>query len=180
MVFRGGYHGATLSFRVPPPSAQHLGINLPHGWVLSIYNDVADIASLLSSLPADSIAAILIEPMLDTGGAIAASPPFLKFLREYASSHGALLVFDEVMTSRLSYRGLGHKLGIRPDMMTLGKWVGGGMSFGAFGGRVDIMSMFDPTRGGNLAHAGTLNNNIMSMAAGCAGCEEWTRRLLIV
>ena len=74
------------------------------------------------------------------------------------------------MTSRLSYRGLGYKLGIRPDLMTLGKWVRGGMSFGAFGGRRDIMEMFDP-RIGKLRHAGTFNNNVISMAAGCAGCK---------
>ena len=183
LVFDKGYHGATLSFR--STSTAHLGetkkdVNLPHEWVMGTYNDIEKTQEKLSTIPSENLAAILIEPMLGSGGAVAGSLPFLRFLRSYASSHGALLIFDEVMTSRLSYRGLGHKIGIQPDMMTLGKWVGGGMSFGAFGGRRDIMGMFDP-RSGSLAHAGTFNNNVMSMAAGCAGCkildEETTNRL---
>ena len=181
LVFQGGYHGATLSFRVPPTGATHQSVNLPHEWVVAIYNDIAKTKDILSALPSDSLAAILVEPMLGNAGAIPGSLPFLEFLRGYASSHGALLIFDEVMTSRLSYRGLGHKLGIQPDLMTLGKWGGGGMSFGAFGGKANIMALFDPTKIGSLAHAGTFNNNVISMAAGCAGCkvldEETTDRL---
>ncbi len=181
LVFQGGYHGATLSFRASPVGLTQKSVNLPHEWVIGTYNDIATTQAVLSTIPADSLAAILIEPMLGSAGAIPGSLPFLQFLRSYASSHNALLIFDEVMTSRLSYRGLGHKLGIRPDIMTLGKWVGGGMSFGAFGGRADIMALFDPTKQGSLAHAGTFNNNVVSMAAGCAGCkilnEDITNRL---
>ena len=181
LVFQGGYHGATLSFRIPPVGVTQKSVNLPHEWVIGTYNDIEKTQAVLSAIPADSLAAIIVEPMLGNAGAIPGSLPFLQFLRSYASSHDALLIFDEVMTSRLSYRGLGHKLGIRPDMMTLGKWVGGGMSFGAFGGRADIMALFDPTKQGSLAHAGTFNNNVVSMAAGCAGCkvldEETTNRL---
>ena len=183
LVFDKGYHGATLSFRSTPSGhveATKKDVNLPHEWVMGTYNDVEKTEEVLSTTPPGSLAAILVEPMLGSGGAIAGSLPFLRFLRSYASSHGALLVFDEVMTSRLSHRGLGYEIGIHPDMMTLGKWVGGGMSFGAFGGRRDIMGMFDP-RNGSLAHAGTFNNNVSSMAAGCAGCkildEETTDRL---
>ena len=181
LVFQGGYHGATLSFRAPPVGLTPKSVNLPHEWVIGTYNDIDKTQAVLSSIPADSLAAILVEPMLGSAGAIPGNLPFLQFLRSYALSHNALLIFDEVMTSRLSYRGLGHKLGIRPDMMTLGKWVGGGMSFGAFGGRADVMALFDPTKQGSLAHAGTFNNNVVSMAAGCAGCrllnEETTSRL---
>lgn len=181
LVFQGGYHGATLSFRTPPVGVTQKSVNLPHEWVIGTYNDIAETQAVLSTIPTDSLAAIVVEPMLGNAGAIPGSLPFLQFLRSYASSHDALLIFDEVMTSRLSYRGLGHKLGIRPDMMTLGKWVGGGMSFGAFGGRADIMALFDPTKQGSLGHAGTFNNNVVSMAAGCAGCkvlnEETTMRL---
>ena len=181
LVFQRGYHGATLSFHAPPVGLTQKSVNLPHEWVIGTYNDIAATQAVLSTIPADSLAAILIEPMLGSAGAIPGSLPFLQFLRSYASSHNTLLIFDEVMTSRLSYRGLGHKLGIRPDIMTLGKWVGGGMSFGAFGGRADIMALFDPTKQGSLAHAGTFNNNVVSMAAGCAGCkilnEETTNRL---
>ena len=181
LVFRGGYHGATLSFRNPPEGSATKSVNLPHEWVVGTYNDIARTAQVLSALPPKSLAVILVEPMLGNAGAIPGSLPFLQYLRSYASSHDALLIFDEVMTSRLSYRGLGHKLGIQPDLMTLGKWVGGGMSFGAFGGRRDIMEMYDPRKSGGLAHAGTFNNNVISMAAGCAGCkvldEENTNRL---
>ena len=181
LVFGRGYHGATLSFRDPPKGPAMKSVNLPHEWVVGTYNDIPQTEEVLSSLPSQSLAAILVEPMLGSAGAIPGSLPFLQFLRSYASSHDALLIFDEVMTSRLSYRGLGHKLGIQPDLMTLGKWVGGGMSFGAFGGRRDIMEEYDPSKSGGLAHAGTFNNNVISMAAGCAGCqilnEETTNRL---
>ena len=181
LVFRGGYHGATLSFRHSPKGPATKSVNLPHEWVVGTYNDITQTEEILSALPPKSLAAILVEPMLGNAGAIPGSPPFLQFLRSYASFNEALLIFDEVMTSRLSYRGLGPKLGIRPDLMTLGKWVGGGMSFGAFGGRSDIMDMYDPRKSGGLAHAGTFNNNVISMAAGCAGCkvldEETTNRL---
>lgn len=181
LVFGRGYHGATLSFHSPPKGSAAKNVNLPHEWVVATYNDIARTEEILSGLPPRSLAAILVEPMLGSAGAIPGSPHFLQFLRSYASSHDALLIFDEVMTSRLSYRGLGHRLGIQPDLMTLGKWVGGGMSFGAFGGRRDIMEMYDPSKSGSLAHAGTFNNNVISMAAGCAGCkvldEETTNRL---
>src|SRR5216684_4148803 len=83
------------------------------------------------------------------------------------ASHGA-----EVMTSRLSPGGLQKKLGVIPDMTTLGKYIGGGMSFGAFGGRRDIMKLFDPTKPDSLPHAGTFNNNALTMAAGAAGYGE--------
>ena len=181
LVFRGGYHGATISFRHEPKGIAAKSVNLPHEWVVGTYNDIAQTEEILSALPPKSLAAILVEPMLGNAGAIPGSLPFLQFLRSYAASNEALLIFDEVMTSRLSYRGLGHRLGIRPDLMTLGKWVGGGMSFGAFGGRSDVMEMYDPKKKGGLAHAGTFNNNVISMAAGCAGCqvldEETTDRL---
>ena len=181
LVFRGGYHGATLSFRNPPEGLPVKSVNLPHQWVVGTYNDIASTEKVLSTLPPESLAAILVEPLLGNAGAIPGSLPFLQYLRSYASSNKALLIFDEVMTSRLSYHGLGHRLGIQPDLMTLGKWVGGGMSFGAFGGRKDIMGLYDPSKSGSLAHAGTFNNNVISMAAGCAGCKvldlEITNRL---
>ena len=182
LVFEKGYHGATLSFRAPPVVKAHeaKSVNLPHEWVVAPYNDIKETEKALAALPNNSLAAILVEPMLGSGGGIPGSRDFLQFLSKYASEHGALLIFDEVMTSRLGYRGLGHEIGIRPDLMTLGKWVGGGMSFGAFGGRKDIMGMFDP-RNGQLAHAGTFNNNVVSMAAGVAGCtildEEKTEQM---
>jgi len=171
LVFRGAYHGSTLAFPASthsPDSKSPRTLNLPNHFLLAPYNDIPTTRALLAAQPPHTLAAILVEPMLGSGGAIPGDPPFLRFLRAAATESGALLIFDEVMTSRLGYRGLGHKLGIRPDLMTLGKWVGGGMSFGAFGGRREIMAMFDP-RSGVLSHAGTFNNNVVSMSAGVAG-----------
>ncbi|MCJ1353907.1 MAG: hypothetical protein MMC33_003894 [Icmadophila ericetorum] len=167
LAFESGYHGSTIGFRMPPAKRS---VNLPHEWVVGKYNDVVSTANVLASLEGDSLAAIIVEPMLGSGGAIPGTLEFLSFLREAATIYGAVFIFDEVMTSRLGYRGLGHKLGIQPDLMTLGKWVGGGMSFGAFGGRREIMNMYDPVTK-VLTHAGTFNNNVMSMAAGCAGMK---------
>ncbi len=83
-----------------------------------------------------------------------------------------MLVFDEVMTSRLSPGGLQSVVGVTPDLTTLGKYLGGGLSFGAFGGRADLMAAYDPTRPGALFHAGTFNNNVLTMSAGIAGLEQ--------
>jgi glutamate-1-semialdehyde 2,1-aminomutase len=93
-------------------------------------------------------------------------------LRALADDTGALLIFDEVMTSRLAPGGLQEVHGILPDLTTLGKYIGGGMSFGAFGGRADIMERFDPRRSDAFQHAGTFNNNLLTMNAGLVGLTE--------
>ena len=93
-------------------------------------------------------------------------------LRRACTEHNVILIFDEVMTSRLSTGGYQAMVGVTPDMTTLGKYLGGGMSFGAFGGRVDLMSRFDPDRADAWPHAGTFNNNVLSMAAGLAGLKK--------
>ena len=165
MIFDGGYHGSTIAFsRARGPNA----INLPHRWLHGVYDSVEKTKSILDDHDKSDIAAILIEPMQGNAGARPCSVEFLKFLRTCAADIGAMLIFDEVQASRLSYHGYNQKLGVQPDIMTIGKWVGGGMSFGAFGGRRDVMEMYNP-HAGKLTHAGTFNNNIMSMAAGCAG-----------
>lgn len=167
LIFEHGYHGSTISGHDPPGKKS---VNLPHDFVYGIYNDIEGTKKLLESLPPDSLAAILVEPMLGSGGCYIGSKNFLDTLRSLATQYNALLIFDEVMTSRLSYNGRAAHLDITPDMMTLGKWIGGGLSFGAFGGRKDIMKMYDP-RNADLAHPGTFNNNIFSMTAGIAGCN---------
>lgn len=106
------------------------------------------------------------------------TPEFLQLLREEATRVGAVLVFDEVITSRLYYGGLQELHGIIPDMTTLGKHFGGGFSFGAFGGRRDIMEMFDPSSPRFLPHSGTWNNNIFSMTAGVVATKLMTREAL--
>jgi glutamate-1-semialdehyde 2,1-aminomutase len=166
LIFQKGYHGSTISGRLPDAKPS---INLPHDFVIAPYNDVEKTKKIIDDLPPDSLAAILVEPMLGSGGCFIGTETFLRYLRNITFKLGALLIFDEVMTSRFFSHGMGLALRVTPDMMTLGKWVGGGMSFGAFGGHQDIMSMYDP-RTGQLAHPGTFNNNVLSMSAGIAGC----------
>lgn len=85
---------------------------------------------------------------------------------------GVLVILDEVMTSRISPSGLAGMLGLEPDLKTFGKYLGGGLAFGAFGGRADIMAVFDPRLKGSVAHSGTFNNNTLVTHAGCAGLEK--------
>ena len=106
------------------------------------------------------------------GGCIPSDPEFLHTLREETRRTGALLIFDEVMTSRHGPSGLHGMLDIDPDLVTLGKYLGGGLSFGAFGGRAEILARFDPTDPNPWPHAGTFNNNVLSMSAGYAGLRE--------
>jgi glutamate-1-semialdehyde 2,1-aminomutase len=110
--------------------------------------------------------------MMGAAGAIAGEPAFLQGLREAATRHGILLIFDVVLTSRLSPGGLQGKLGITPDLTTFGNYLGGGLSFGAFGGRANLMARFDPRHAEALPHSGTYNNNVLTMAAGVAGLSE--------
>ena len=163
LVFRGGYHGGLLTFASGPAPA-----NAPYDVLVAPYNDASAAQALLRQ-HADEVACVLVEPMLGSAGCIPGKPAFLSALREETTRIGALLVFDEVMTSRTGAGGLQTRLGIRPDLTTLGKYLGGGSSFGAFGERADVMALFDPTRPDALPHAGTFNNNVVSMAAGHAG-----------
>lgn len=166
LVFEGAYHGGVLSFaRGASP------VNVPHDFVVSTYNDLDRTLQLVEA-NRDQLAAILIEPMIGSGGSIAAEVDFLQGLRRAATASGALLIFDEVMTSRLAAGGRQEALGITPDLCTLGKYLGGGMTFGAFGGRRDVMQQFDPRSPGALPHAGTFNNNVVTMAAGIAGLTK--------
>jgi glutamate-1-semialdehyde 2,1-aminomutase len=166
LVFKGGYHGGVLTFAGGPSP-----INVPHDFLIGTYNDVAATTALVRQHAAD-LAAIVVEPMQGAGGCIVGQPAFLQALRGLANEVGALLVFDEVMTSRLAPGGRQALLGIRPDLTTLGKYIGGGMSFGAFGGRADLMALFDPRTPGHLGHAGTFNNNVLTMSAGIAGLSR--------
>ncbi|HWX47068.1 MAG TPA: aminotransferase class III-fold pyridoxal phosphate-dependent enzyme [Roseomonas sp.] len=163
MVMRGGYHGGVLTFPLAGPNAA----TLPLPFLLTSYNDSAE-ATRLARAHAEDLAAIIVEPMLGSGGCVPANPEFLKTLRTLADETGAVLVFDEVMTSRMSAGGMQARLGVTPDMTTLGKYIGGGMSFGAFGGRADIMEQFDK----RIPHAGTFNNNVLTMAAGGVAMGE--------
>ena len=166
LVFNGGYHGGVFYFR-----GHGSLLNAPFEFLLGRYNNVEAVEALVRPHRAE-LAAILVEPMQGTTGCIAAERSFLAGLRMLADESGALLIFDEVMTSRLAPGGLQEVHGILPDLTTLGKYVGGGMSFGAFGGRAEIMGRFDPRQPDAFQHAGTFNNNVLTMNAGLVGLTE--------
>lgn len=166
ILFKGGYHGGVLTF-----AKGNNPVNVPHEFLLAEYNDLASVQSLFDAHPGE-IAAVIAEPMQGASGCIVGNEEFLLGLRALTTRYGALLVFDEVMTSRLSPGGLQEKLGVHADLTTLGKYIGGGMSFGAFGGRASIMEQFDPRNPDATPHAGTFNNNVLTMAAGAAGLSE--------
>lgn len=161
MVFKGAYHGGVLYFSGSP-------LNAPFDYVMGDYNDAEGSAALIRA-EGDRLAAVLVEPMCGSGGCLPGTDAFLQALRDATAETGAVLIFDEVMTSRLSPTGLHGLLGITPDLITLGKYLGGGLSFGAFGGRADILAKFDPREPGAWPHAGTFNNNVFTMSAGLAG-----------
>jgi glutamate-1-semialdehyde 2,1-aminomutase len=121
------------------------------------------------------LAAIIIEPVQGAGGVRAAPPEFLRFLRDLTTRIGALLVFDEVIAFRIGPNGAQGRLGgVRPDLTTLGKIIGGGYASGAFGGRADVLAQFDARRSGSLVHGGTFNGNPVSAAAGLATLRHLT------
>ncbi|KAJ5701636.1 hypothetical protein N7488_009184 [Penicillium malachiteum] len=125
---------------------------------------------VLDNLSADSLAAILLERLQGSGGCRAASPEFLRFLRKQATDLSALLIVNEVMASRLGPNGYCATVGIKAYLISFGKYIGGGMTFGACGGRKDIMALFDPSKS-PVQHPGTYNNNIVTMSAGIAGLD---------
>ena len=166
LVFDGAYHGGLLVF-----SGGGKPINAPHDYVVGTYNDLDGTQRLFSEHGAE-LAAVLVEPMLGAGGCVPGDPPFLEMLAHQANEHGALLIFDEVMTSRLDPGGRQGALRIAPDLTTLGKYIAGGMSFGAFGGRREVMELFDPRNPDGQPHAGTFNNNVLTMHAGLAAMTQ--------
>ncbi len=163
LVFNGSYHGGVINF----PNGGSV-LNVPYDFVLADYNDVEGTAGLIRQL-GDELAAVLVEPILGAGGNIPASYAFLKMLRQETRKAGALLIFDEVKTARIGAAGMQGLRRITPDLMSLGKFVGGGLPSGIFGGRTKVMKYYNPRLLGNWNHAGTFNNNVCSMAAGCVG-----------
>lgn len=163
MVFENGYHGGVLSFRKGHDSA----LNVKHDYIRIEFNSTEAVEAAFHER-GSTIGCVVVEPVQGSAGCIPGDDDFLRRLRELCSDHGAVLIFDEVMTSRLSPGGAQQLYSVTPDMTTLGKYIGGGMTFGAFGGRRSIMSAFDPGAGGKLTQAGTFNNNVVSMAAAVA------------
>jgi glutamate-1-semialdehyde 2,1-aminomutase len=118
------------------------------------------------------LAAMIVEPILNAGGLVSASDGYLRGLRRLADKYGILLIFDEIVTFRLSRGGWQEVEGIEPDITALGKIIGGGFGVGAIAGRAEIMELFNPTRPDSLRHSGTFNGQSVVMAAGIANLEH--------
>lgn len=166
MVFNGCYHGGFMIYGAADPA-----LSIPFPLVKATYNDIEGTRAALRANGSD-IAAVLVEPMMGSGGCIPASPEFLTMLREETRRLGIILIFDEVMTSRLAPGGVQELRGITPDLTTLGKFWGGGFAFGAFGGSRELMQHLDTRGGGLLSQAGTFNNNVVAMTAGLVGARD--------
>jgi glutamate-1-semialdehyde 2,1-aminomutase len=176
--FEGCYHGHSDSLLVKAGSGMlTLGVPTSPGVPAELaahtitlqYNDAAQVRAAFAGIGAD-VACVIVEPVAGNMNCIPPVPGFLETLREECTKHGAVLIFDEVMTGFRVARGGAQELyGIRPDLTTLGKIVGGGMPVGAFGGRRDIMEHIAPL--GPVYQAGTLSGNPVAMAAGLATLE---------
>jgi glutamate-1-semialdehyde 2,1-aminomutase len=170
MLVKAGSGVATLgipgSAGVPEETVQHT-LALP-------FNDLDAVKAAFAARP-NEIACIIVEPIVGNAGTIPPAPGYLAGLRELTQKHGALLIFDEVMTGfRVALGGAQQRYGIAPDLTTLGKIIGGGLPVGAFGGRADIMNLLAPL--GPVYQAGTLSGNPLAMAAGIATLKELIAR----
>jgi glutamate-1-semialdehyde 2,1-aminomutase len=168
--FDRSYHGthdtAMAGTRGVPEAISGLVLDLP--WA-----DLEGIEHNLAGREHD-LAAIIVEPVQGAGGIRVADPGFLHALRELTRRAGALLVFDEVISFRVGPHGAQGMAGVRPDLTTLGKIIGGGFPLAAFGGRAEVMDLFDARRSGALTHGGTFNGNPVAAAAGLATLEQLT------
>lgn len=138
------------------------------------FNDIVAAERIIRE-HADDLAAVIVEPVNGQCGMVASKPEFLEGLRRITDELGIVLIFDEVIAFRIAYGGAQDYYGVTPDLTCFGKVVGGGMPVGAFGGRDDIMSMWDPSEDSAvIQHAGTFNGNPMTAAAGIATLENLT------
>ena len=171
--FKGNYHGhsdgllvkagsAALTTAVPDSSG--VPASYTENTLVALYNDKESVRELMEKY-GEQVAAIIVEPVAANMGVVLPEDGFLEYLREITKEYGALLIFDEVITGfRLGYGGAQEYFGIRPDMTTMGKIVGGGMPMAAYGGRRDIMDMVSPV--GPVYQAGTLSGNPIATTAG--------------
>ena len=179
--FAGGYHGhgdsllveagSGLATLAMPGSAGVTGAAARDTIVLP-YNDPQAVTDAFER-HGDTIAALIVEPVAANVGVVPPAPGFLEHLREVTAAHGALLVFDEVITGfRVARGGAQERFGVTPDLTTLGKIIGGGMPVGAYGGRADLMAHVAPE--GGVYQAGTLSGHPLTMAAGVATLDRLT------
>jgi glutamate-1-semialdehyde 2,1-aminomutase len=161
----GGYHGTSEGV-----------MGSDHPDLLVLPADDADAAVALLARHGADIAALLVEPVQASAGMLALNAAYLRALRDATRRLGIVLVFDEVVSLRVAYGGAEEHFGIKPDMSCLGKLIGGGLPLGVFGGREEIMALFDPSHGPPvIPHPGSCNANPVSLAAGLATLELLSR-----
>ena len=171
--FEGGYHGHSDALLVAAgsgalahgiPDSAGVTESFAQDTLLSKFNDLPSVEAHFGSFPND-IACVIVEPVAGNMGVVPPADGFLAGLRELTSRHGALLIFDEVITGfRVAYGGAQQRYGVKPDITCLGKIIGGGMPVGAYGGSAEIMATVAPL--GPMYQAGTLSGNPVAMAAG--------------
>lgn len=191
--FEGGFHGSHELAQVSVgPALDSAGpadgprsvpdsAGIPQDWADDVlvlpFNDVT-LAERIVAVHGTELAALIVEPIMGAGGMIPARPGFLQSLRELTRKHGIVLIFDEVISLRVAQGGAQELYGVRPDLTTLGKIISGGMPMAAFGGREDIMALFDPRRGAPpISQSGTFNAAAVCCAAGLAGYGTFTPAL---
>jgi glutamate-1-semialdehyde 2,1-aminomutase len=138
--------------------------------VLFPYNDLDGSLAALDE-NREQLATVILEPFLNSAGCIPGNREYVRGIAAWCAANGVLLTFDEVASFRTSYGGAQSDFEISPDLVCLGKAIGGGFAIGAFGGRADVMSIFDPRAGKHIRHAGTFNGHPVTMAAGMAALE---------
>ncbi len=179
LKFTGCYHGHSDSLLVQAgsglatfgtPSSPGVPADLTQHTLLATYNDIASVKACFQEAPED-IACVIIEPIAGNMGLVPADEAFLEELRCLCTNHGALLIFDEVMSGfRASLKGAQGISTVKPDMVTLGKVIGAGMPVGAFGASAEIMAFLSPE--GPVYQAGTLSGNPVAMAAGLTSLRK--------
>ena len=183
----GGYHGTTDVFEasVDPnikkagtldqikviPESRGVSANALKDVLVVPFNDIERTRKMVEEHH-EEVACIIIEPIMGSAGQITPDIEYLQFLRQITEEYNIVLIFDEVVTGRLSTGGAQKHYGVTPDLTTLGKIIGGGTPVGAFGGKREIMEMYDP-REKKMYHSGTFNGNAVTMAAGLATMQAF-------
>ncbi|MAG35098.1 MAG: aspartate aminotransferase family protein [Dehalococcoidia bacterium] len=186
--FEGGYHGSHeyVSVSVAPP-LDKLDPNGPSAIpeypgqppsvledvIVLPYNDLIGSEQIIRQ-HRDELACVIMEPVCSNFGYVPAQPEFLSGMRDLTKQLGVVLIFDEVQSFRLASGGAQESFGITPDLTTFGKVIGGGLPVGAWGGRADLMALYDPARESAVPHSGTFNANPLTMVAGEATLAQLT------
>jgi glutamate-1-semialdehyde 2,1-aminomutase len=166
----GAYHGS-----YPDLEAGLYGQgNIQGRALIADFNDLTSFERVMAE-HGKEVAALVIEPVLVTGRVVAPQPGFLKEIEQLARRYGALTILDDCLMLRLAVGGSCEKFGLQPDLIVLGKFLGGGTALGAFGGARDLMKIFDPTRPRAVFHGGSFNGNLLGCAAGIATLQGLTR-----